>query len=564
VIAPVTEALSLEDLAKAQAYGLGFDLVGIASLGPMQTADAFDAWIERGYAGDMDYLLRGAAKRRDSRLPVKGTASAIVVGMSYGGREPDGPVARYARGDDYHEIMTARLEELHRWLESEVGRPIRGKGYVDTGPILERDLARRAGLGWFGKNTNLINPRIGSFFFIGALLIDLDLKPDAPFDADRCGSCTRCLDACPTDAFAAPRELDATRCTSYLTIEAKGAIPVELREKIGGLIYGCDICQEVCPWNVRFSDEVREDAFRSRAAIDGDVRAIAKRILSMDDDAFRREFNGSPMKRAKRRGLARNAAVALGNVGTPDDIPVLVAALDDPEPLVVEHAAWAIQRLGRNSAMALALAVISAATASAQSTPRYTAADVRFMQGMIGHHAQALAMTALIPERTTRQDIRVLGQRIEVSQKDEIKMMQQWLRDRQQQVPATDTQHQRDADAGHSMSMPGVAMSDTLMPGMLTTVQLAELMSARGIAFDKLFLKDMIQHHEGALVMVASLLGTTGSGQEPEVFRFAAEVDTDQRAEIARMNALLDKLGASGADMSRLASPSAERHPIIH
>jgi epoxyqueuosine reductase len=345
VIAQIAGALSLEQLLKAQAYGLGFDLVGITSLGPMETADAFDSWIEHGYAGEMDYLWRGAAKRRDSRLPVAGSTSAIVVGLSYGGREPSGPVARYARGDDYHDVMTARLEELHRWIESEACRPVGGKAYVDTGPILERDLARRAGLGWFGKNTNLINPRIGSFFFIGVLLVELDLVSDAPFDADRCGSCTRCLDACPTDAFAGPRLLDATKCISYLTIEAKGAIPPEQRAQIGGLVYGCDICQDVCPWNVRFSQDVQEDAFRPRDVLDGDARAIARRILSMDDDSFRRDFKGSPMKRAKRRGLARNAATVLGNVGTADDLPTLVAALDDPEPLVAEHAAWALERI---------------------------------------------------------------------------------------------------------------------------------------------------------------------------------------------------------------------------
>lgn len=345
MIGQIAEALSLEHLLKAQAYGLGFDLVGITSLGPMETADAFDSWIEQGYAGEMDYLPRGAAKRRDSRLLVAGAASAIVVGLSYGGREPSGPVARYARGDDYHDIMTARLGDLHRWLESEVCRPIGGKAYVDTGPILERDLARRAGLGWFGKNTNLINPRIGSFFFIGVLLVELELVSDAPFDADRCGSCTRCLDSCPTDAFSEPRILDATKCISYLTIEAKGAIPTEQREKIGGLIYGCDICQDVCPWNVRFSREVREEAFRPRDVLDGDTRAIARRILSMDDGSFRRDFKGSPMKRAKRRGLARNAATVLGNVGTADDVATLVAALEDPEPLVAEHAAWALERI---------------------------------------------------------------------------------------------------------------------------------------------------------------------------------------------------------------------------
>jgi epoxyqueuosine reductase len=337
--------LSLELLLKAQAYGLGFDLVGITSLGPMETAETFDSWIEHGYAGEMDYLARGAEKRRDSRLPVAGATSAIVVGLSYGGREPSGPVARYARGDDYHDVMTARLDELHRWLDSEVCRSVCGKAYVDTGPILERDLARRAGLGWFGKNTNLINPGIGSFFFIGVLLVELDLVSDAPFDADRCGSCTRCLDACPTDAFAGPGVLNATKCISYLTIEAKGAIPPEQRALIGDLIYGCDICQDVCPWNVRFSRDVREDAFRPRDVLEGDARAIARRILSMDDDSFRRDFKGSPMKRAKRRGLARNAATVLGNVGTADDAATLIAALDDPEPLVAEHAAWALERI---------------------------------------------------------------------------------------------------------------------------------------------------------------------------------------------------------------------------
>lgn len=190
-----------------------------------------------------------------------------------------------------------------------------------------------------------------------------------------------------------------------------------------------------------------------------------------------------------------------------------------------------------------ALACIAAVSASAQGAPHYTAADVRFMQGMIGHHAQALVMTALIPDRSTRSDIRALGQRIEVSQKDEIKMMQQWLRDRHQTVPSADAQHE------HHMDMPGMSgmtMADTLMPGMLTAEQLAELAKARGTDFDKLFLRDMIRHHEGALSMVASLLGTTGSGQEPEVFRFAAEVDTDQRAEIARMGALLDRLEHPG------------------
>jgi epoxyqueuosine reductase len=274
----------------------------------------------------MEYLSRGAEKRRDTRLPFAGATRAIVVGLDYGGREPAGPVARYARGDDYHDVITNRLNELRDWLESEVGRPIRGKAYVDTGPILERDLARRAGLGWFGKNTNLVNPELGSFFFIGALLVDLDLETDAPFESDRCGTCTRCLDACPTDAFVAPRVLDATRCISYLTIEKKGEIPDELRQPVGGLIYGCDICQDVCPWNVRFSRKLKETAFVPREALAGkDPQTLARDLMKMSQDEFSAAFKRSPMKRAKLSGLKRNAAVVLGNLESRDVDPLSVA-----------------------------------------------------------------------------------------------------------------------------------------------------------------------------------------------------------------------------------------------
>jgi epoxyqueuosine reductase len=311
----VAESVALEDLIKGQAYGLGFDLVGITALGAMETSGAFDAWVAKGYAGEMDYLRRGAEKRRDSRLPFPGTRSAIVVGLEYGGREPSGPVARYARGDDYHEIMTDRLKELHRWLETESGETIAAKAYVDTGPILERELARRAGLGWFGKNTNLVNPRLGSFFFIGSLLVDLDLAPDAPFQTDRCGSCTRCLDACPTNAFVEARVLDATKCISYLTIELKGDIPDQQRQGVGSNIYGCDICQDVCPYNVKFARELREPAFAAREAIRGkDAGTLARELVAIGDEEFRNSFRNSPMKRAKRRGLARNAAVVLENL----------------------------------------------------------------------------------------------------------------------------------------------------------------------------------------------------------------------------------------------------------
>ncbi|MBC7790263.1 MAG: tRNA epoxyqueuosine(34) reductase QueG [Anaerolineae bacterium] len=342
-----TAAAALEQRVKAQAFGLGFDLAGIASLGVAETSAYFEEWLARGYAGEMSYLPRWAGKRRDTRLPYPGVSSAVVVALNYGGTQPTGPVARYARGDDYHDVMTAKLDSLHAWVEGQLGMPVRGKSYIDTGPILERDLARRAGLGWFGKNTNLLNPELGSFFFIGALLLDLELTPDAPFEADRCGTCRRCLDACPTNAFPEPRVLDSTRCISYLTIELRGAIPSNLRESMGELIYGCDICQDVCPWNVKFSRELTEPALEARDALKAkDARTLARELLAMDEGEFRNTFSRSPLKRAKRRGLARNSAVALGNIRNSDDVPDLVRALGDPEPLVRQHVAWALGQIG--------------------------------------------------------------------------------------------------------------------------------------------------------------------------------------------------------------------------
>jgi epoxyqueuosine reductase len=340
----------LKERIRAQAYGLGFDLVGFTTLGPVEGAAALDDWIARGYAGDMDYIARGSEKRRDTRLPVAGATSAIVVGLGYGGAEPSGPVARYARGDDYHDIMVDKLRELQRWIGREVGGPIRGKAYVDTGPILERELARKAGLGWFGKNTLLINPKRGSYFFLGALFVELELEPDLPFESDRCGSCTRCLDACPTGAFTGPRVLDATKCISYLTIETKGEIPEELRAGVGERIYGCDVCQEVCPYNIKFARELPDDSpFAPREVIAWkDARTLAREILAMEQEEFATAFRRSPMKRAKLRGLKRNSAVVLGNTGAMEDVPVLEQALDDSEPLVREHTAWTLGRIAAN------------------------------------------------------------------------------------------------------------------------------------------------------------------------------------------------------------------------
>ncbi len=338
----MTDKRALSNLIKGQALGMGFDLAGIATLGPAETSGAFEDWLERGYAGEMDYLPRGAEKRRDTRLPFPGAVSAIVVALNYGGTSPSGPIARYARGADYHDVMWKKLDSLHGWIDDYLGRPVRGKSYVDTGPILERDLARKAGLGWFGKNTNLINPEIGSFFFIGSLLVDLELEPDSPFEADRCGTCTRCLDACPTQALIEPRVLDATRCISYLTIESRGPIPEELRESIGTLAYGCDICQDVCPWNVSFARDLTELALAPRAEMESPELT---ELMRMSPERWREFSRGSAIKRAKRSGFLRNVAVALGNSGSSDAIPALSKALSDEEPLVQEHAAWALSKL---------------------------------------------------------------------------------------------------------------------------------------------------------------------------------------------------------------------------
>ncbi len=340
------DASPLEARLKAQALGLGFDLAGVTSLGPAETSAEFLQWIANGYAGEMHYLERAAELREDSRRPVPGMKSALVVALNYGGTQPPGTIARYARGDDYHRVMWDKLDALGQWLTAETGCSTRS--FVDTGPLLERDLARRAGLGWFGKNTNLIHPKLGSFFFIGSLLCDIDLAPDAPFATDHCGTCTRCLDACPTGAFVAPHELDATLCISYLTIEVKGEIPEALRPALGDQLYGCDICQDVCPWNESFSRDVSEPRLQPR----GDrVLPDATELLSLDADAWRQRFGKSAMTRAKRRGLARNAAVVLGNRGDASAIPALTAAAaTDDEPIVREHASWALRQIAQATA----------------------------------------------------------------------------------------------------------------------------------------------------------------------------------------------------------------------
>ena len=358
---PVLTPAALSGLIRGRALELGFDRVGIAPVHLSAHGDAYARWVALGMHGEMGYLARedAVAKRQDPAVLVPGVRSAVVVALDYAppGDDPaeaDDPsravVARYARGDDYHELMKERLIALQEWIAAEL-LPVGGRAYVDTGAVLERELASRAGLGWHGKNTMLIHPRRGSYFFVGEVLLDVVLEYDEPFAKDHCGTCQRCLDACPTGALlgrdptGAPL-MDARRCISYLTIELKGPIPRELRPLIGNRVYGCDICQEVCPWN-SFAQPTSEEAFLAREGLDG-ARLIEWMTLSQEE--FSRRFKDSPIKRTKRRGLLRNVAVALGNWGSPDAIPALSAALNDEEPLVRGHAAWALARIGTEAA----------------------------------------------------------------------------------------------------------------------------------------------------------------------------------------------------------------------
>ncbi len=328
---------------------MGFNPVGVAHAGPPEHWGFYLDWLTRGYAGEMAYLGRNLDRRSHPEQVLPGAKTVLCVGMNYDQEtrtppadgHPRGKISRYARGDDYHDLMAARLKRLLEWIQGLVPEA-RGRVYVDTGPVLERDFAARAGLGWFGKHTNLIHKRRGSWFFLGEILLTIPLVYDRPV-ADHCGTCTLCMDACPTAAIPQPYVLDSNRCISYLTIELKDAIPRPFREQIGNWVYGCDICQEVCPWNRKHATPTNEPALKARDGLDA---ADLTEMLAMDQATFSRKFRGSPIKRAKRRGLLRNAAVALGNRGTVADVPALTGALSDDEPLVRGHAAWALGRIG--------------------------------------------------------------------------------------------------------------------------------------------------------------------------------------------------------------------------
>jgi epoxyqueuosine reductase len=353
----------MKDALAARAKLLGFDICRVAKCGTPPHAAEFERWLAEGRAGEMTWLERNKERRMDPQRVLPGARTIIVLGMNYwqgtrnndarmtndGGRRndeaatgidsclPQPRIARYAWGEDYHDIIGEKLRALDAFLRESGGEQ---KCYVDTGPMLERDFAAQAGAGWHGKSTMLIHQQFGTWFFLAGILTTLELPPDTP-QPDHCGRCTRCIAACPTGAITAPHQLDARRCISYLTIELKGSIPPELRPLVGDRIYGCDDCLTACPWN-RFARASSEAAF---AMPDSLAKMKLVDFLNLDDGEFRNLFRKSPVKRIKRRGFLRNVCVALGNTGTTAEIPALQKAVLDPEPIISEHARWAIQRI---------------------------------------------------------------------------------------------------------------------------------------------------------------------------------------------------------------------------
>lgn len=328
---------------------MGFDDCRVTTAAAPPHASEFQEWLAAGRHGAMGYLERNAFKRVDPNQVLAGAKSVIVLATAYSpakraaaSNEPRGVVARYAQHADYHEILAGRLKGLTDFVNALGGPETKSLWYVDTGPLLERDLAQRAGLGFAGKHTNLISRSLGNWFFISEIITTLELPVDEP-ERNRCGTCVRCIEACPTQAITGPFQVDARRCISYLTIELKGSIPEEFRSAIGNRIYGCDVCLEVCPWN-KFAKEGA--IMKEHERTDLDQPALLE-LLALDDAGFKARFAGTPMLRTKRRGVLRNVCVALGNVGDERCLAALERASSDHEPLIAEHAQWAIDQIRR-------------------------------------------------------------------------------------------------------------------------------------------------------------------------------------------------------------------------
>jgi epoxyqueuosine reductase len=347
---------TLTERIKHRALTIGFDLVGVSPVEAPAHSQAFVDWIRQGYQGEMAYLARTADQRLRPGLHLAWARSAVAVGLNYNTHQMRsgaaegirGWISGYAWGDDYHVVMREMLDRLGAAVNEEAGWEVQARAFVDAGPVTDREVAARAGVGWYGKNTNLISPRIGSFFFLGELFLDLALDWDRPV-LDRCGQCRLCLDACPTNALVGPYVLDARRCISYLTIEQKGAIPRDLRSSIGAHIYGCDTCQDVCPYNTKCRP-TKEPAFQPRPGLHAPELIP---LLDLTEGQFKVKFRGSPILRAKRRGFLRNVCVALGNSRRPEAVPALARTLrEDPDALVRAHATWALGRIGGEGAAA--------------------------------------------------------------------------------------------------------------------------------------------------------------------------------------------------------------------
>jgi epoxyqueuosine reductase len=341
---------SLKQAIKEKSNQLGFILAGFTSCEPPAHFNLFQEWLDSNHHATMDYLAseRSRSRRADPKLILPECKSILVLALPYelkaevGMQNAEFKIAAYALGDDYHDVIPPRLQEIVQFIEEQVGHSIPNRYYTDTGPILERELAQRAGLGWIGKNSMLINPQKGSTFLLAEILLGIELEPDDPFTTDHCGTCTRCIDACPTQCILPNRTVDARRCISYLTIENKGDIPEDLRPSMQNWIFGCDICQQVCPWN-RF-------ALPADTALKPSIPLpVLTDSLTLTSSEFNQRFKRSPIKRAKRRGYLRNLAVAVGISGDKKDISILEEATQDEEPLVSEHAQWAVESIKRRS-----------------------------------------------------------------------------------------------------------------------------------------------------------------------------------------------------------------------